>query len=85
MTQIETIQLAAREYNDLQARRTHPAGTFDNKSRFTLETRCACCAGIRTPSAAFPYSEMVHGRTAMHVAAVHGVDAKDVRRAAKAL
>lgn len=81
----ETIIAAAREFIARRDRRTHPEGSFDRKSRFTLSERCSCCAGIRTPSARFPWSEMKHGRTAEHVAHLHGVNPADVRKVARQL
>lgn len=80
----ETLQ-AAQEFIKLQNREIHPAGEFDNKKRFYLAETHDCCSGIRTPSAAWPFSQMTHGRTAEHVAHAHGVDASHVRRVAKIL
>lgn len=59
----------AKMYNDRQSRRTNPDGTFDNGGRFYLSEaeRCECCEGIRPPSKAWPYSQMVHARTLRHV------------------
>lgn len=51
----------------LKNRRINPDGTFDKAGRFYLQTSCPHCAGIRSPSRAFPYSSMVHGRTLKHV------------------
>ena len=83
----ERIEQAAREYLARRDRLSHPDGTFDKQGRFYLAARerCPCCQRIRTPSARWPYSEMLHGRTAGHVAALYGVDATDLRRAARAL
>ena len=50
-----------------QDRTAHPAGTFDKKGRFYLSERASCCNAIRTPSARWPYSEMLHGRTLRHI------------------
>lgn len=83
---LEIIE-AATEYIRLRDRITNPRGTFDGGGRFYLDDseRHECCDGIRTPSRRFPYSEMVHARTAIHVAAMHGLEPKSVRRAAKVL
>ena len=62
------LRLAAQELFDRQDRKTHPAGNFDNAGRFYLAPSLSCCSGIRTPSRAYPYSEMAHGRTIVHVA-----------------
>jgi hypothetical protein len=52
-----------------QERSLHPDGEFDSKSRWfpSDEERCDCCNYIRFPSAAFPYSYMVHCRTKKHI------------------
>lgn len=70
---------AALEYIDLRDRATHPKGSFDSGGRFYLTEKKFCCSGIRRPSAAYPFSEMLHGRSADHVAAKHAVDAAGVR------
>jgi hypothetical protein len=63
----------------LKNRLAHPDGKFDKGGRFYLIVRCPCCAGIRPPSRAHPFSEMAHARSALHVAAVWGVDATDLK------
>jgi len=81
------VEAAAREYLARRDRRKHPAGRFDNGGRWypdESEAR-ACCATIRAPSRRWPYSLMLHCRTAKHVAALYGVETSDVRRAAKRL
>jgi hypothetical protein len=76
---------AARAYVARRDRTAHPAGHFDKARRFCLNgsERGACCAAIREPSRAFPYSEMTHARSAEHVASLHGVEALSVKRLAK--
>lgn len=66
---------AARQYLDRKARAEHPRGTFDGQRRWAPDAgeRQACCRGIRPPSAAYPFSLMVHCRTKEHVAALHGL------------
>jgi hypothetical protein len=78
---------AAAEYIRRRDRLTNPEGEFDNGGRFYLadSERRGCCGPIRTPSRAYPYSEMVHARTAAHVAALFGIEAKLVRREARRL
>jgi hypothetical protein len=80
MTRIEE---ALQEYMDRQSRRHHPRGTFDKAGRWYPDAaeEQACCGKIRTPSRAYPYSYMTHCRTAEHVAALYGVDVKDLRKA----
>ena len=71
------------EYLKLKNRKTHPEGTFDSGGRFYLaeSEKHDCCRGIRSPSRAYPYSEMVHARTLKHVAHKYDVDEKDCRKA----
>jgi len=62
------------EQEKLETRETHPEGNFDNKRRFYLHKNYDCCQTIRIPSAAFPFSEMSHGRTLVHVAHKYGME-----------
>ncbi len=79
------ILKAAQEYLDRRDRITNPDGKFDRAGRWypSESEECDCCSGIRTPSRAYPYSYMVHCRTAAHVAALYNVDVRDVRKAAR--
>jgi len=79
------VDAAAREYLARRDRRTNPDGTFDSAGRWYPADgeKQPCCAAIRSPSRAYPYSYMVHCRTVAHVAAVHGVDARDLKSAAR--
>lgn len=61
-------------------RKAHPNGTFDRAARFTLSERYECCAQIRTPSRAFPHTELDHGRTDKHIGTRFGVPPKMVRK-----
>jgi hypothetical protein len=76
------IEIAAAQFIRRQNRTEHPAGKFDKAGRFELanEERRTCCAGIRTPSRAYPYSEMIHGRSAQHVAHLHHISRGDIIR-----
>lgn len=83
----EKLDLAVAEY---RARREHSSrarGRFDNAGRFhTADVeRCACCRAVRAPSRRWPWSELSHGSTAVHVAAVYGVDVKALRAASRKL
>ncbi|WP_461365286.1 hypothetical protein [Candidatus Darwinibacter acetoxidans] len=82
----EPVILAAYEYIQRQRRASHPDGTFDRAKRWypSPEEERPCCASIRRPSGSYPYSLMTHCRTAGHVAALYGVDAREVRRALRA-
>jgi hypothetical protein len=80
----QKLAAAVYEWRNLQDRKINPAGHFDKQGRFYLAEKFSCCAGIRTPSAAYPYSQMTHGRSMGHVAEKYGVDAKDMRRECRA-
>lgn len=81
-----TVEPAAQEYLDRQDRRSHPAGRKDSGGRWypSAEERRACCDGVRSPSRAWPWSLMVHCRTAAHVARLYGVEERELRRAVAA-
>jgi hypothetical protein len=57
-------------------RKAHPDGTFDRAGRFTLSERFTCCTQIRSPSIAFPHTELTHGRTDKPLATRFGVPQK---------
>ncbi len=81
---METIQdyvMAAEEYLARKERSAHPDGSFDRASRWypSDDEWQDCCAGIREPSRAWPYSLMVHCRTLVHVANLYDVDEADLR------
>ena len=78
----EVVQ-AAQEYRALRDRRTNPVGSFDKAGRWYPDSPCSC--RVRYPSRAFPYSLLLHHRTAEHVAAVHGVARRDVLHVARLL
>jgi len=77
------LRTTARRAIDLQERRANPDGTFDQAGRWYPSVRCDCCAEIRSPSRQWPYSLMVHCRTARHVAASTGYDLETLRWAMK--
>jgi hypothetical protein len=80
-----TLDEAASLYLDRKDRRAHPGGAFDSKRRWSpsdAEHR-PCCSSIRTPSAAYPYSALVHCRTLQHVANLTGVDEAALRKAVR--
>lgn len=74
------VDRAAREAIARRDRRSHPPGTWDKAGRFYAEESCECCRGIRSPSRSYPFSEMVHARTALHVASVFDVDLAHMRK-----
>lgn len=63
-----SVLAAAEHYIKLRDRDMHPAGNVDSAGRFFLDRRYECCRGIRSPSRNYPFSEMVHARTVLHVA-----------------
>lgn len=60
------------EFAKRQKRLVNPAGSFDKQGRFYLDQSeiKSCCQGIRQPSKAFPYSQMLHARTKKHCQAL---------------
>lgn len=76
---------AAQDAYNRKWRLSHPEGRFDRAGRFTLTERCSCCSAIRAPSRTYPHSEMVHGRSVIHVATRHGVPKLHVQRLLRAL
>ena len=78
---------AAIEFNARQGRQSHPDGTFGSGDRWypSEDEWCECCDSIRSPSRSYPYSLMVHCRTAEHLASLFQVDVLLLKRAAKAL
>ena len=79
----EAVRQAAREYVALKERRINPVGRFDGAGRWWPSVPCTC--DVRLPSRAYPYSYLIHLRTAGHVAETHGVSRLELLRAAKAL
>ncbi len=81
----EKVLSAAKEYIARKNRKTHPAGYFDDGGRwFPLDAEeCDCCAYIRTPSRAYPYSLISHCRSSQHVASLFKVDELELKRAAR--
>lgn len=68
-----------------QDRTQHPDGKPDKGGRWYPSDAeyQLCCDKIRRPSRSYPWSYMVHCRTAEHVANLFEVDVKDVRKAAR--
>jgi len=79
------LEKAVEEYLNRQSRKTHPEGQFDNKKRWypAEHEKQECCSYIRSPSAGWPFSLLVHCRTAEHVANLFKVDVTDLRREAR--
>jgi len=76
-------EVAVDEYIARQRRHRHPKGKFDSAGRWypsRSEVR-GCCERIRSPSRRWPYSLMLHCRTAKHVAALFNVSERTLRTA----
>jgi hypothetical protein len=80
----EADQQAGWEFFQRKTRRKHPPGKFDNAKRFTAAERTEKVETARSPSRAFPLSEMAAARTAEHCAELHGATPLHVKRIAKA-
>jgi len=83
VSDLKQTHAAAVRHLALKNRIRNPDGRFDNAGRFFLDDTCTCCSGIRAPSRSYPYPQMVHGRSAVHVANSFGVDVRDLRVIAK--
>lgn len=77
------LKKAVQLYSDRQSRRSHPDGKFDKAGRWypDLNERQECCRLIRQPTRAYPYSLMLHCRTALHVSKLCGVSLKALKQA----
>lgn len=64
------LERAAALLNARQAREVHPDGTFEKHGVwYPSDTeRQPCCEGLRNPTRKYPYSLIVHCRTAKHIA-----------------
>lgn len=86
---LDSIDLAlyevAADLHDLKNRLKDPDGQFDRAGRFYLSRRYRCCNGIRNPSRDYPFSQLTHARSAVHVAHEHGFAGREteIRRFAK--
>jgi hypothetical protein len=78
------LDQAVHTYLARQDRREHPAGTFDRAGRFYLAETCGPeCGSVSSPSRAYPYPEMIHGRSAVHVAGLYEVTRSELLAAAR--
>jgi hypothetical protein len=79
------LSLCLEEYLARQNRERHPDGSFDKGGRWYPSEReqRECCAFIRSPSRAWPYSLMKHCRSVEHVAALFDIDPRILRRAVR--
>jgi hypothetical protein len=76
---------AAKEYIARQSRYTHPDGKFDCGGRWypAEDEQRDCCKHIRPPSKSYPYSYLVHCRSAEHIAELYEVSRQELLREAK--
>lgn len=81
------LYAALKEYQARQARASHPEGTFDKAQRWypSENEHQSCCDAIRGPSRAWPNSLNKHCRSIEHVANLFAVDAKELRKLARAI
>ena len=79
----DMISAAVQCYLDRRALITHPRGTVDAGGRWHPDAteRQECCRRIRPPSRAWPWSLMLHCRTARHIANLYNVDPQVLRQA----
>jgi hypothetical protein len=81
------LDLAAREWQDRKDRSSHPEGHRDGGGRWypSVDEKCSCCAFIREPSRAFPFSLSTHCRSFEHIANLFDVEQLDLKRKVRAL
>ncbi len=75
------MQLALECYFIRLERNENPNGYFDDGGGWypNLEERCDCYFGKITPSKAYPYSLLIHCRTAIHISQLFEVDLRLMR------
>lgn len=77
---LDTVQAAAVEFIRLRNRKSKPEGQFDGRFfRIASHAQCGRCDSISEPTKAFPFSEMLHARSAVHVAQNRGASAAELR------
>ena len=81
-TESERLTAALEEFFSRQDRRSHPEGWRDAGGRWwPSDAECtALCATVRRPSAAWPWSIMLHCRTTTHLAELFDVDADVLKK-----
>ena len=66
-------------------RHEHPDGKFDRAKRWSpSESCCSLCNQYRPPSRAYPFSAMLHCRTAIHTAGLNSQNPDEIAALAKA-
>ena len=81
------LREAALEWLRRQERQSRPRGMTDLAGRWwpVGSEQAECCAGVPAPTRYNPYRVLNHCRTARHVAALYGVDERQMRNAARYL
>lgn len=74
-------EIGAVIYGWRKNRLTHPPGQMDKARRFSTYEYMDCCEPIRPPSRSWPFSMMLHCRTANHIAELVDSTPRDIRRA----
>jgi len=77
------VEQAAAYQLKLASREINPCGFFDKAGRWFPSIETVSSASIRQPSRAFPYSLMVHCRTAKYIAQVQGIDLAELKKEIK--
>lgn len=87
LTKTEKTLYAAQVFILRRDRKANPEGWFDRAGRWypSDDESCLCCCALRDPTRRWPYSLMLHCRTAKHVARLIGVGVKDLQCATKAM
>jgi cell division protein FtsI/penicillin-binding protein 2 len=65
---LSRIFKSVTEYTALKNRTINPDGHFDSAGRFYIDEGCSCCKYIARPTRSYPYGQMIHGRSLVHVA-----------------
>ena len=81
----DRMNRAVREYYQRQNRKSHPDGRADKAGRWypSASERQSCCNQVRQPTRSYPWSLMVHCRTARHIACLYDVSEADLRKAGR--
>ena len=81
----DRMSRAAGEYYERQNRKSHPDGRADKAGRWypSASEGQSCCHQVRQPTRSYPWSLMVHCRTARHIACLYDVSEADLRKAGR--
>ena len=81
-TDLKKLAEAAVSFTRRQLGSEQPEGKFDNAKRWYPSDyeRRDCCESLRSPSRSYPFSIMTHCRTLRHVANLHGVEKKQLKK-----